>query len=305
MSMRSRPSTIAPIASSTWARAFAVSGRSRKARRASSTSRGARRPGRRRRAPAAKATCISAIFVWRGQRQLSRATRPMRPIRNRTPNARPIQPERSGLGEQALDQIGGPQPEGERDEAAEAGQRSAEAAASGARSPAFCAVSISRSASSIPAPRRSAESGRSATGDGGRRERRGRVVDGDARVVEPEGARAGRALAHASRSPIRNCRARSSRMCGAGWPRARDRRPEAQEAPVVVGLGQGERLALEDQRPGSAGNSPGNTAASATPLKVSPPSVSPAFGHADDRLEDLAAAGGSRPRGWRGSRRAR
>ena len=57
-------------------------------------------------------------------------------------------------------------------------------------------------------------------------------------VVEAEGAGTGRA-GHASRSPIRNCSARSSLICGAGSARWVERRAEAHEAPVVVRLRAG------------------------------------------------------------------
>ena len=107
-------------------------------------------------------------------------------------------------------------------------------------------------------------------------------------VVEPKGAGAGRALAHARRSPIRNCSARSSRICGAGLAARGQRRAEAHEPPVVVGLGQGDRVALEDRlrvgrqfagKDGRFGDAVEHLAADRLAL----------FRHADDRLEGLAA----------------
>ena len=117
----------------------------------------------------------------------------------------------------------------------------------------------------------------------------GAIVDRDARGRRGErrggGAGAG---AHARRSPIRNCSARSSRICGAGSPRWVERRAEADEPPVVVGLGQGDRVALEDRvRVGRQfagkhrrfGDAVEDLAADRLAL----------FRHADDGVERLAA----------------
>ena len=104
----------------TSARARAVSGRCGRARPACRPA-GAPRRGRRRRAPrrgrrAARRSASGA----RRRRFRARSGRPA-PTTNRTPKASADQAERLGLGEQALDQIGRPQAERERDEAAEAG----------------------------------------------------------------------------------------------------------------------------------------------------------------------------------------
>ena len=107
-------------------------------------------------------------------------------------------------------------------------------------------------------------------------------------VVEAEGARAGRALAHARRSPIRNCSARSSRICGAGSPRwvsggrKRTNRQSlsasgsAIASPSKIAVRVGRQFAGKDRRLGDAVE---DLAADRLAL----------FRHADDGVERLAA----------------
>ena len=130
------------------------------------------------------------------------------------------------------------------------------------------------------------------------RKRRGLVVDGHAPIIEAKGAGAGRALAHARRSPIRNCSARSSRICGAGSPRWVKRRAEAHEPPVVVGFGQRDRVALKD-RVRIGRQFAGKDGRFGDAIEGLPPNRLALFGHADDGVErlvarpDLSLAGGA------------
>ena len=192
-----------------------------------------------------------------GDRQrLARRSGRSRRRRTRAPKARPISPSDSALANRPSIRLVVHRPKASETRPPRPVQRTpARLKRQRLRRPDFCAASTSRSASSIGVCR---GFGRDRIvlrlDDCGRGERRGAVVDGDARIVEAEGARAGRALGHASRSPIRNCRARSSRICGgSGCRRASgDRRPEAHEAPVGVAPRPARARRREDRR-GSAG----------------------------------------------------
>ena len=164
--------------------------------------------------------------------------------------------------------------------------------------PDFCAASILSSASSIGAGDGRGDRLVLRANDRFGREGAGSSSTAIAPVVEPKGAGAGRALAHARRSPIRNWSARSSRICGAGSPRAvsggrkRTNRQSlsasgrAIASPLKISLRVGRQFAGKN---GGFRDAVEHLAADRLAL----------FRHADDRVErlapgpDLGLAGGA------------
>ena len=279
-------------------------GRARRAcRRAAAPRRGRRRRAPRRRRRASRRSASGA------RRRRSRArSRPTSPIGEQDGRRRaPIDAERLGLGEQALDEVGRPQAEGERDEAAEAGPEHAREVerASGASRPDFCAASTSSSASSIAG---------------------GAVVAGIGSFCDWMTAagreRRGPSSTAMRESSRRKARGRGGRSFMRGDPRSgiagRGRAGSAGRAGRAGSIGgrkrtkrqslsaSGRAIASPSKiESGSAGSSPGKTAASATPSKVSPPIVSPFSGTPMIASRRRRVLAGSRPRGWRGPRPAR
>ena len=238
----------------------------------------------------ASAACSSAMRLWRTSAATSRTARPSEADDEQRGESGAERAERARPGEQALDQLAHPQAEAERDEPAEArpDERRRASGASARATPERCAASTARSASSIGSARACFGNGGALRANGrGRRHRRRRVVDGDALVVEPEGARARAMFAHASLSPMRNCSARSRRMCGAGAPRAvtggrkRTKRQSlsasgrASASPANDRLGVFGQFAGKDRRLGDA----------VEDLAVE---LLARLGHADDRLQRFA-----------------
>ena len=203
---------------------------------------------------------------------------------------KPDDPEQLGLGEQALDEIRRPQAQGHRDEAAEPGPGEAREREARAGDEARLLRRLDLELRFVDRRRRDVCRNRLVLRADDRfgRERRGLIVDRDAPVVEAEGAGAGRALAHARRSPIRNCSARSSRICGAGsprWVRGGRNRTNRQSlsasgraiaSPSKIDVGVGRQFAGKD---GRLGHPVEDLAADRLAL----------FRHADDCVERLAA----------------
>ena len=121
------------------------------------------------------------------------------------------------------------------------------------------------------------------------RVRGGLIVDRDAPVVEAKGAgRGAGAVVHARAVPDQELQRPVEPDLRRGLAALGERRAEADEPPVVVGLGQGDRVALEDGvrvgrqfagKDSRLGDAVENLAADRLAL----------FGHADDGVERLAA----------------